>query len=161
MIRLATADDAVQIAGIWNPIIRDSVYTFNSVEKSPADIAALIAERTRDRFVFFVSEMAGEILGFASYSQFRGGIGYKKTMEHTVMISQNSKGAGIGRKLLQAIEVHAKNAGHHSMFAGITGGNSVAIEFHARLGYEQVARIPDAGYKFEQFFDLVLMQKHL
>ena len=36
-----------------------------------------------------------------------------------------------------------------------------AITFHAKLGYHHTATIPQAGYKFGRFIDLVLMQKFL
>ncbi len=35
------------------------------------------------------------------------------------------------------------------------------MAFHAALGYAEVAVIREAGYKFERYMDLVLMQKFL
>jgi len=45
ILRDARPADAAAIAAIWNPVIRDTTVTFNPVEKTTADIAAMIANR--------------------------------------------------------------------------------------------------------------------
>ena len=49
----------------------------------------------------------------------------------------------------------------HQMIAGVSGENPEGRSFHARIGYAEIAIIPQAGYKFGRFMDLVLMQKFL
>jgi L-amino acid N-acyltransferase YncA len=56
MIRDARPTDAAAIAAIWNPIIRDTDITFNPVEKTEAEIAALIADRQAAGHAFLVAE---------------------------------------------------------------------------------------------------------
>jgi len=67
----------------------------------------------------------------------------------------------LGRQLMHAIEDHARTGGAHSIFAGVSAANQQGVAFHARLGYEEVARLPSVGYKFDKYLDLVLMQKFL
>ena len=43
MIRRATPADATAIAALWNPWIRDTAITFNAAEKSPDEVARMIA----------------------------------------------------------------------------------------------------------------------
>lgn len=160
-LRLAQAKDAADILAIWNPIIRDSEATFNSVEKSAADVTDMIARRARDGHATLVAEQAGRVLGFGTYAQFRGGIGYAHTMEHTVMLAPKAQGQGLGRALMAALEDHARGAGGHSMFAGVSSGNPDGVAFHARLGYVQVALLQAVGRKFDRWYDLHLMQKLL
>ena len=160
-IRPATSTDADAICAIWNPIIRDTVITFNPVERSPADIASLIADRDRAGHAFVVAERAGCVLGFATYAQFRAGLGYARSMEHTINLSETARGKGVGAILLHAIEQHARQRGHHVMVAAITGQNSGSIRFHAASGYAHVGTLPQVGWKFDQHHDLVLMQKIL
>lgn len=162
ILRDATAADAPAIGAIWNAIIRDTAITFWPTERSDDEIAAIIRERHAAGLAFLVAQSSdGGILGFATYSQFRGGAGYARSMEHTIHAAPEARGKGLGRRLLSAVEDHARAAGHRLMIAGITGSNEGSVAFHAALGYAEWGRIPAAGWKFGQFHDLVLMGKDL
>lgn len=161
MIVEAGARHAAGILAIWNPVIRETPTTFNSVEKSEADLVRMIVTRLEDGHGFFVAEEDGDVLGFATYAQFRGGAGYVRTMEHTVMLAPQARGRGLGRALMAALEDHARAGGVGSMFAGVSAENPDGIAFHAALGYAEVARLPRVGWKFGRWMDLVLMQKFL
>lgn len=160
MIRRAVAGDAAAIAALWNPYIRDTVVTFNAAEKSVADVEKMIAERDALGHVTFVA-MGPGLLGFASYAQFRGGVGYATCMKHSILLSAEAKGRGVGRGLIDALCDHARTAGAHQIIAGVTAENPDGIAFHASMGFAEIARIPEAGVKFGRFIDLVLMQKFL
>jgi L-amino acid N-acyltransferase YncA len=161
IIRSVTIDDAPAITDIWNPVIRETVTTFTSVEKSLRDIQSLITERAALNYGFYVAEVAGTVLGFATYGPFRKGPGYARTMEHSVFLASEAKRQGIGLALMNNLEAHAKNTDVHSLIAGLSAGNKGAISFHAALGYAEVANIKQAGFKFGRWHDLVLMQKLL
>jgi phosphinothricin acetyltransferase len=161
MIIEAGARHAAGIAAIWNPVIRDSAITFNAQEKPENDLVRLIVTRANAGHGFFVAEEAGDVLGFATYAQFRGGIGYARAMEHTVMLAPEARGKGLGRGLMEALEAHARDRDAHSMIAGISGENEDGINFHKKIGYADVARITEVGWKFDRWLDLVLMQKFL
>ncbi|WP_127557372.1 GNAT family N-acetyltransferase [Nioella ostreopsis] len=156
MIRPARPEDAEAIAAIWNRIIRDTAATFTTEEKDPSAIADAMGTQP-----FWVALENGAILGFATYSQFRGGPGYARTMEHSVHVAKGSEGRGIGRALIAVLEDHARAQGIHSLIAGISGENPAGIAFHAALGYANTARLPQVGWKFGRWHDLVLMQKFL
>ncbi|MEJ8561067.1 N-acetyltransferase family protein [Yoonia sp. GPGPB17] len=155
MIRAATPADAAQIAAIWNDAIRETTITFNPVEKTEDDVATLCAQRC------FVWDEDGQILGFARYFPFRSGEGYRFTVEHTIMLHTDGHGRGGGKRLMEALCAHAKAAGMHSMFAGCSVENAGAVAFHAKLGFQKVATLPEVGFKFGRWIDLVLMQKRL
>ena len=161
MIRHATVADAAAIAAIWNPIIRDTDVTFNPVEKTEADVAALIADRQAAGHATFVGLADGAVLGFASYAQFRAGPGYARTMEHTVNLAPAARGHGLGRALMSKLSDHASARGLRSLIGAITATNAASLAFHRSLGFAEVGRIPDAGWKFGQYHALVLMQKLL
>ncbi|OYU18371.1 MAG: GNAT family N-acetyltransferase [Rhodobacteraceae bacterium PARR1] len=161
MIRAAIATDATAIAAVWNPFIRNTAVTFNPVEKSPAEIAAMIHDRQAAGHGFLVAEHQGLVAGFASYAQFRSGAGYARTMEHTIILSPDAQGRGLGRALITALEDHARAAGIHSLIAGVSAENPAGRAFHAAIGYAEVAVLPQVGHKFGRWMDLVLMQKIL
>lgn len=161
MIRPATLADAPQVREVWNSMIRDSLANFSEVEKTPAEVEGAIRDRPEQGFAFFVAEDEGQILGFATYAQFRPGPGYRFTMENTVALRVAGKGRGLGRALMIAVEDHARAMGAHSMVAGVSAQNPEGLSFHAALGYETTATVPQSGYKWGQWLDLVLMQKFL
>ena len=156
MIRPAAPDDAAAIAAIWNHVIRDTTQTFTTAEKDPGALAAQIIDQP-----CFVAEGAGGVAGFVIYGQFRGGPGYAHTMEHSIHVAEGARGAGLGRALMGVAEDHARGAGIHSMIAGVAGENAGGAAFHAALGYREIARLPQVGWKFGRWHDLVLMQKIL
>lgn len=155
MIRPATPDDAPAIAAIWNKVIRDTTITFNPDEKTAEEVAGLIDRNC------LVWEEETQLLGFARYFQFRGGAGYRFSAEHTILLDDAAKGRGGGRALMAALCDHARNAGMHSMFAGCSAENPGAVRFHAAMGFVKVATLPEVGFKFGRWIDLVLMQKRL
>lgn len=162
MIRPATVLDAAQICAIWNPFIENTAITFNPVVKRPEEVAELIVARQTAGHGFLVAcDDAGAVLGFASYAQFRAGLGYSKTMEHTIILAPTQKGRGMGRALMAAIEAHAREEGAHQMIAGVSAENGAGIAFHLAMGYAEAARIREAGWKFGRHMDLVLLQKFL
>lgn len=164
MIRLRDAepDDAAAVAAIWNPIIRDTAITFWPQERSEAEIAAIISGRREAGHPFLLSlNDKDEVTGFASYSQFRAGAGYAKSMEHSINLRPEARGTGAAALLLSALEDHARAARHRLMIGGITASNLISIRFHDRMGYREWGRLPAAGWKFGQFHDLVFMGKDL
>lgn len=157
MIRPAVPDDAPAIAEIWNRIIRETIITFTTAEKDADTLAASIAEG----MACHVAVEAGRILGFVIAFQFRGGPGYAHTYEHSIHLLPEAQGRGFGRALMVAVEADLKARGVHSLFAGVSGENAAGVTFHAALGYREVARLPEVGWKFGRWHDLVLMQKML
>lgn len=161
MIRPARREDAAAIAAFWNPFIRDTAVTFNPQEKTADDIAVLIRDRQAAGHGFWVAETTDGIQGFVTYSQFRGGLGYAHSMEHTIILAPAAAGKGIGRALMATLEDHARQAGAHCLIAGVSAENAAGRAFHARVGFAEVAVIPQVGHKFGRWMDLVLMQKFL
>ena len=157
ILRTAAVRDAPAVAAIWNPVIRDSAATFTTLESLLADFATRAAEGK----VFLLAEDAGEILGFATYFQFRGGPGYARTMEHSVILAPSARGRGVGRTLMRALEEHARAGDVHSLWAGVSAENPGGVAFHNAIGFSEIARLPQVGFKFGRWMDLVLMQKIL
>lgn len=160
-IRAAEPDDATGIADILNPIIEHSTITFSPTPVTEVGVRDGVAEHTQSGDPYLVAERDGALLGFAKYGPFRAGAGYARIAEITVHLGPSARGQGTGRRLVDALEAHARRAGKHSLIAGISAENEGAVAFHAKLGFKQVGLVPQAGYKFGRYIDLVLMQKFL
>lgn len=158
LVRAAREGDAAEIAAIWNVFVRDTAVTFTTDEKTAVGIAADISARGAG---VQAAELGGAVVGFATYSAFRGGPGYGRTKEHSVMLSPEVRGMGVGRMLMEALFEVARAEGVHSLFAGVSGENPDGVAFHRALGFEERARLPEVGFKFGRWMDLVLMQKFL
>ncbi|MBR36521.1 MAG: GNAT family N-acetyltransferase [Rhodobacteraceae bacterium] len=160
-VRPAKLSDVEQIMEIWNPYIKNSLVTFNSSEKTKEDICDLIEVRRKKGHEFWIASKNDKVIGFASYDQLRAGVGYRYSMEHTIIVSAEAKGLGVGKKLMDILCAHAKSRDINSMWAGVSALNVEAIKFHEAIDFKIVARLPEVGYKFDSFIDLVLMKKNL
>lgn len=153
--------DLDAIRAFWNPMIRDTLVTFGSEEKSASAIRDWLAARDAADFGSFTALIDDHPVGFASYCQFRAGSGYVGCLEHTIILAKAAHGRGLGRRLMQAIEDHARAAGHRAMIGAVSGGNPDGRAFHDKVGYDLVGTLPQAGWKFGRAWDLWLMQKTL
>lgn len=157
-VRLADPLDAAAICTLWNAVIRDSLITFNSIEKSEDEITRMIVDGPQK---VFVADRGGTSLGFATYGQFRGGAGYARTMEHSIYLDPAARGLGLGKALMRAVEADAIDTGAHSIFAGVSSANPEGVAFHTAMGFEYVATLKEVGFKWGRWLDLHLLQKHL
>jgi phosphinothricin acetyltransferase len=115
-------------------------------------------------FPILVADVDGEVVGFAAYEHFRGEgkwPGYALTVEHSIHVREAHWGGGIGRALLEGLMQRAREAGLHVMVGAIDGENEASLRFHERLGFVEVARMPQTGRKFGRWLDLVLVQRVL
>ncbi len=161
MIRPARPGDAAAITAFWAPIVRETTVTFAPQPRTAAEVAQMIDTRQAAGQAFLVAENAAGILGFASYAQFRGGAGYARSMEHTVILAPAARGQGTGRALMTAMEDHARAAGVHLMVGGVSAENPAGRAFHEAIGYRLHGTIPEAGFKFGRYLDLWLLGKLL
>ncbi len=87
-----------------------------------------------------------------------GGPATAPVVEHTIHVREGCWGQGIGRRLIEALADRARAAGKRAMVGAIDGENVDSIEFHLRLGFVEVGRLPGIGEKFGRPLDLVLVQ---
>ena len=48
--------------------------------------------------------------------------------------------------------------GMKTMIAEIEAEHTISIKMHAKEGFVEAGRLPAAGYKFDKWLDLVIMQ---
>lgn len=160
----ATADDLPAIVGIYNDVIATTTAIYRDTPTSLEDRAAWLAERRGDGFPVLVArdETNGDVVGLGSYGWFKASPpGYATTVEHTVLVSPDHRGAGLGTRLLEALLEHARAAGFHMMVGLIDAANTGSIRLHERLGFREVARMPEIARKNGAWVDLVIVQRPL
>lgn len=92
------------------------------------------------------------------YGEFRFKEAYKFTVEHSVYVSNDFQGKGIGKLLLKELIAAAKEQGIHTMIAVIDSENESSVDFHEKFGFETVGLIKESGWKFERWLHSVFMQ---
>lgn len=160
IVRDATLEDAEDILAIYNfaAINTTAVWT-----DGPADLASRrdwIRARQEAGYPVLVAK-GRDVVGFASFGDFRPFPGYRHTVENSVYVDERHHRAGIGRSLVAALIERAIALNKHAMIAGIEALNAGSIGLHASLGFIEVARMPEVGCKFGRWLDLVFMQKQL
>jgi L-amino acid N-acyltransferase YncA len=147
------------ILAIFNEAIANSTALYDYQSRTDTDMATWFESKARRNYPVICAENdAGELLGFASYGQFRERPAYKYTVEHSVYVDSRFRGQGIGRVLLESIIEAAEKQEFHVLVGGIDASNSVSIRLHEKLGFEPCGIVRQAGYKFGRWLDLAFYQ---
>lgn len=159
-LRLATLDDAEAIRAIYNLEVTTSTATFDLVPRSLEEQQAWQAERSGARAVI-VAVKGGKVLGFGSLSPWRDRPAYATTVEDSVYVHREHQGQGIGRALLTELVAVATAHGFHACMARIVGGHEASIALHATCDFDAVGTEREVGRKFNQWLDVVIMERLL
>lgn len=157
-IRDAEERDAEGIAAIYNDAVVHTTAIWNDRVVDAADRLAWLAARRGAGYPVLVAVRGDEVLGYASFGDWRAFDGYRHTVEHSVYVRAGQRGGGIGEALLLALIVRAREIGKHVMVAGIESGNLASIRLHEKIGFETVGRLKEVGTKFGGWLDLSFLQ---
>jgi L-amino acid N-acyltransferase YncA len=157
LTRPARAEDAAIVLGIRDEAIRSSSGLW--IDEVPAEESSRAwFDSQLDRGSMLVAEQQGEVLGYACFSPLRDYAGYRFTAENSIYLLPAAQGRGVGTILLSALIAHAREHGMHSLVALIEAGNTGSLRLHERSGFREVGRMPEAGFKFDRWWDLVTLQ---
>lgn len=160
IIRSATVADAPAIALLLNAFLATTTIEWSETPQTPESILGWLDEHE----VVLVAEKGAEVVGVAAFGWFRDVVkrpGYRFTVENTIHVREDHWRSGVGERLMQALLDAARSSGKHTMVAAMDSSNEASISFHQRLGFVEVARLPEVGAKFGRWLDLVLMQYRL
>ena len=157
-IRPAQTQDIPQLVALWNDVIDHSTAIFHSTQRTAGDVQGFIDTRGRG---FLVAVEGENVLSLATFFPFRSGNGYDFTVEYSVISAPEARGTGAGRAVVEALMQEARAQGKHSIWGVVSAENEAGLAFHKALGFEQVARLPQVGRKFDRWLDAIYMQKML
>ena len=160
-LRDATDADLEAIRDIYNHAVEHTTAIWNEVLIDVDNRRAWLELRRTKGFPVLVAEQAGRVAGYASYGDWRAFDGYRHTVEHSVYVDKDCRGAGIGKLLMQALIEHARDNGKHVMIAAIEAENQPSIALHERLGFSLVGIHREVGQKFGRWLDLAMMELKL
>ena len=157
-IRDAVEADLPAIRDIYNHAVEHTTAIWNEVLIDVDNRRAWMELRRAKGFPVLVAEKDGKVAGYASYGDWRAFDGYRHTVEHSVYVDKDCRGAGIGKLLLQALIEHARANAKHVMIAAIEAENKPSIALHERLGFRLVGIHKEVGTKFGRWLNLAMME---
>lgn len=157
-IQEAADEHLPQILAIHNEVVANSTAIYSDAPSTLAERAAWRAARQDQGYPVLVARKGDEVLGFASFGDFRAWPGYAATVEHSIHVRADVRRSGVGRALLSALPDRARGCGKHVLIGGIDADNAASLGLHEALGFERVAHFRQVGRKFGRWLDLVFVQ---
>jgi L-amino acid N-acyltransferase len=160
LVRPATGADAVEVGTLLDALLATTTIEWTETPRTAAEVRGWMGAHE----VVLVAEDAGEVVGVAAFGWFRDVVkwpGYRFTVEHSVHVREDRWGSGVADALMHALLDAARESGKHTMIAAVDSANEASIRFHTRLGFVEVARMPEVGAKFGRWLDLVVLQLRL
>lgn len=146
------------ILAIYNDAVAHTTAIWNEVLVDLGNRRSWWQARIGQGYPVLVAVEGEEVLGYASFGDWRAFDGYKYTVEHSVYVAEAARGRGIGFQLMEVLIERARALNKHVLVAGIEAGNEASIRLHERLGFERVGLMPEVGTKFGRWLDLAFMQ---
>ncbi|MFO1117237.1 MAG: N-acetyltransferase family protein [Beijerinckiaceae bacterium] len=161
IVRAATESDVPAIADILNEAIVNTLATWMHHPFSLEDRYEWFSIRHAQDFPILVADVDGVVAGYSTFGPFRAYDGYARTVEHSVYIHKHFRRRGLGRALMLPLIETGRARGDHVMVGAIGLPNEASVALHTELGFVEVGRMPEVGWKFDAWRDLLLMQKIL
>ncbi len=132
--RLASSDDAESIARIYNDGIEDRVGTFETRERTVADVRAWFDAV----HPIVVVEAEGRVIAFASTSTYLARECYVGIAEFSVYVDRAFRGKGAGLAAMHALIDAARAAGYWKLTSRVFVENVVSRMLLAKVGFREV-----------------------
>lgn len=166
-IRIASEQDAEALLGIYAPYVEETAITFEYAVPTVEEFAERM-RRVLRRYPYLAAECAGEIVGYAYVSPFHERAAYDWAVETSIYVKKDKKRMGIGVRLYEVLEELMKKQGILNLNACIAYPAADdphltmdSVHFHEKQGYRMVGRFYKCGYKFNRWYDMVWMEKHI
>ena len=164
VVRAARLEDVPAITSIENELHESTAIAWTDEPQTVEGRTAWFHQKAASGHPVLVAEDDGAVVGFTTYGDFRDTRrwpGYRTTCELTIFVTGSHWGTGVGRALIEELCRLAVADGKHVIVAAIDGENEASIRFHEKLGFVEVARMPEVGTRFGRWLTLVLVQKRL
>lgn len=166
-IRFAKESDAAELLAIYAPYVENTAITFEYDVPSAEEFAHRI-NQISSRYPYIVAELDGEIVGYAYASAFHVRAAYDWAVELSIYLKQTKRRLGIGGELYDIIEALLKEQGFLNLNACIAYSDTEdetltqgSVRFHEKRGFSLVGKFSKCGYKFNRWYDMVWMEKHI
>jgi len=161
-IRETVDDDLSAMTAIYALEVLHGTATFELVPPDQAEMARRVEAVRALELPWLTAEIDGRVAGYAYLSPFRMRPAYRYCAELSVYVSEDARGRGVGRALMEALILRAKEMGLRHLIGAIgDSANLGSIALHRACGFREAGVWRDTGWKFERWIDVVLMQLDL
>ena len=162
LIRPSTLADLPAITAIYAHAVLHGTGTFEIEAPDEAEMARRRDDVLSKGLPWLVAQVDDQVLGYAYANHFRPRRAYRFCLENSIYLAAQARGQGLGRLLLTELVGRCEAAGARQMLAVIgDADNAGSIGVHAALGFEHCGVLKAAGWKFDRWLDVVLMQRSL
>jgi L-amino acid N-acyltransferase YncA len=162
LIRPSAEADLPALARIYGHAVLHGTGTFELEAPDEAEMARRRDAVLANGLPWLVAERDGQVLGYAYANHFRPRRAYRFCVEDSIYLDEAARGHGVGRMLLAELLAQCAARGARQMLAVIgDSANAGSIGVHRACGFEDTGVLKAAGWKFDRWLDVVLMQKSL
>lgn len=147
LIRPITPADDAQIA----QIIREDLRQFHLDIPGTAyfdpelDHLSLYYGAAPERRTYFIAaDRDGQVLGGAGVAEFSGLPCCAELQK--LYLSDAARGRGLGRRLMQAVQDHARSLGYQQLYLETHSDLKAAIGLYEKLGFRRIDRLPGSPH---------------
>jgi L-amino acid N-acyltransferase YncA len=135
-IRAATAADAQTVADIYNEGIATRLATFETDPRTAGDIEHWLA--AGERLPVLVAEEREGVLGWARLMAYSERPVYAGVGEVSVYVTEQARGRGLGRGLLEALQQRAAELGYWKLVGKLFTANAASAGMVRSCGWREV-----------------------
>jgi phosphinothricin acetyltransferase len=161
MIRNISKNDFNEVTEIYNYYISNTIVSFEQEEISVNEMTGRIDKVTAIAFPWIVAEVDNKIIGYAYASPWHIRSAYKHTAEITVYLSHQHISNGWGTKLYKTLFDELDKMPIHVVIAGVALPNPTSMALHEKFDMVEVAHFKKIGFKFNNWIDVVYLQKEI
>lgn len=159
-IKIASIEDAQAILDIYAPYICSTNITFEYEVPTLKEMASRI-QQTLQRYPYLIAMVDDKVVGYAYASPFASRAAYQWGSELSIYLDGNYHGMAIGKKLYQCLLALLKTMHIQHVYACITHPNLKSEKFHEAFGFQYIGCFHHAGFKLNQWHDVVWMEKSI
>ena len=145
-LRFARPEDADALLEIYRPYVEETAISFETSVPSREEFLRRITEISAF-YPYLLAESDGQILGYAYAHEFGERGAFRWTVETSIYVRRDCRGAGVGARLYRALFELLRAQGIRTACAIITCPNDPSFAFHHAMGFRDSGILPNFGYK--------------
>jgi phosphinothricin acetyltransferase len=161
-VRDVRPDDIAAITAIYAESVANGRGTFELEPPDETEMAARLASVEALGLPRLAVEIDGAVAGYAYAGPFRTRQAYRYMVEDSIYVAAWARGRGVAGALLDALVARCEAMGLRQMVAVIGDSeNTASIVLHRTRGFSDAGVFKAAGWKHDDWRDVVFMQRAL